>query len=78
MVVQVYAVLKDYFEESVTIGTDDIHSASDLIDKLSELNPQAAGVLKKCRVAVDMKFVSGDYKLSTHDSISVIPPSSGG
>jgi len=71
-------MLKDYFNEEITMDSTGIHNASDLIVKLSELNPDAATVLKRCRVAVEMKFVSGDYKLNTHDTISIIPPSSGG
>jgi molybdopterin converting factor small subunit len=76
--VQVFALLKDYFNEELTLDPTDIHHASDLIHALSELNPNAASVLKRCRIAVEMKFVSGDYKLNAHDTISIIPPSSGG
>lgn len=78
MKVQVYAMLKDYFNEEMTMDSTGIYNASDLIGKLSELNPKAEAVLKRCRVAVEMKFVSGNYKLNTHDIISIIPPSSGG
>jgi molybdopterin converting factor small subunit len=78
MKVQVYAMLKDYFNEEMTMDMEGIQQASDLIGKLSELNPSAAAILKRCRMAVEMKFVSGDYKLNAHDIISIIPPSSGG
>jgi molybdopterin converting factor small subunit len=78
MKVQVYAMLKDYFNEEMIMDTVDIENASDLINKLAELNPNAANLLKRCRIAVEMKFVSGDYKLKTHDTIRIIPPSSGG
>lgn len=78
MKVQVYAMLKDYFNEEMTLDSEDLCSATDLMNKLSVINPEAAGLLKRCRIAVDMKFVSGDYKLNTHDTISIIPPSSGG
>ena len=78
MKVQVFAMLKDYFNEEMTLDAEGIGSVSDLMNKLSDLNPDAAAILKKCRMAVEMKFVSGDYKLNAHDTISIIPPSSGG
>ena len=78
MKVQLFAMLKDYFNEELTLDPVGIEDASDVIRALTALNPKAAMVLKRCRVAVEMKFVSGDYKLNAHDTISIIPPSSGG
>jgi sulfur-carrier protein len=78
MKVQVFAMLKDYFDEEMTIDATSIEDTSDLMRKLSELNPKAEAILKRCRVAVEMKFISNDYKLKAHDTISIIPPSSGG
>ncbi len=78
MKVQVFAMLKDYFNEELILDAEGIGNASDLINKLAVLNPDAAAILKRCRMAVEMKFVSGDYKLNAHDTISIIPPSSGG
>lgn len=78
MKVQLFAMLKDYFKEEVTLDPSGIHQASDVIHTLEGLNPDASAILKRCRIAVEMKFVSGDYKLSAHDTISIIPPSSGG
>jgi molybdopterin converting factor small subunit len=78
MKIQVFAMLKDYFNEEFTMDTTGIEDTSDLMRKLSELNPKAEAILKRCRVAVEMKFISNDYKLNIHDTISIIPPSSGG
>lgn len=78
MKVQVFAMLKDYFNEELILDEEGISCVSDLMNKLAVLNPDAAAILKRCRMAVEMKFVSGDYKLNAHDTISIIPPSSGG
>ena len=78
MKVQLFAMLKDYFKEELTLDPTCIHQASDVIHTLSDLNPEASAILKRCRIAVEMKFVLGDYKLNAHDTISIIPPSSGG
>ena len=77
MKIQVYAVLKDYFEKEFTLqqSFDTINSLkSFLIDK----NPKAENVLNSSRFAVDNEFVENDYSLNENDSISIMPPSSGG
>jgi molybdopterin converting factor small subunit len=77
MKIEVYAVLKDYFEPSFSIAAEAC-SVSELKQQLLEKNPQAAGVLKASRFAVNNEFVQEDYKLSAHDIIAVLPPASGG
>jgi len=78
MKIQVFAMLKEYFKEEMVLDISGIQDVSDLMKTLSDINPKAATVLKRCRFAVDMNFVSGDYKLKEHELISIIPPSSGG
>jgi molybdopterin synthase sulfur carrier subunit len=78
MKIQMFAVLKNYFKEEMVLDATDIYVVSDLIAKLSMLNPDAAMVLKRCRIAVALNIVSGNYKLKEDDIISIIPPSSGG
>ena len=77
MKVEVYAVLKDYFEPSFSMAVP-ASSISELKQQLLEKNPHAAGVLKASRFAVNNEFVQEDYKLSAHDTIAVLPPASGG
>ena len=77
MKIQVYAVLKDYFEKEFTLeqSFDNINNLrSFLIDK----NPAAADVLTISRFAVDNEFVDNDHTLKENDQISIMPPSSGG
>ena len=76
MKVTVYAVLKDYFEQSFDI--DKVFSVQELKKKLEEIKPSAAPVLNACRFAVNDEFVNLDFKIKEDDSISILPPASGG
>jgi sulfur-carrier protein len=76
MKVTVYAVLKDYFEQSFDI--DKVSSVQELKKKLEELKPSAAPVLNACRFAVNDEFVNLDFKIKEDDDISILPPASGG
>ena len=78
MKVQMFAVLKNYFTPELTIESAGITNVSDLVNWLTTINPDADKVLNNCRVAVDMEFVSREYKLKEDDVISFVPPSSGG
>ena len=76
MKVTVYAVLKDYFEQSFDI--DKVSTVQELKKKLEEIKPSAAPVLNACRFAVNDEFVDLDFKIKEDDSISILPPASGG
>jgi sulfur-carrier protein len=76
MKVTVYAVLKDYFEQSFDI--DKVSSVQELKKKLEDIKPSAAPVLNACRFAVNDEFVDLDFKIKEDDSISILPPASGG
>jgi molybdopterin synthase sulfur carrier subunit len=77
MTIQVFAVLKDYFDKEFEIA-DSVKNISALKQQLAMQNPQAANVLELCRFAVHDEFVDPDYPINTNDTICIIPPSSGG
>lgn len=77
MQITVYAVLKDYFEPSFSIS-ENFCSVEDLKKRLEQIKPQSAAVLKACRFAVNDEFVNLDFKIKEDDSISILPPASGG
>ena len=77
MKVTVYAVLKDYFDPSFQLD-EKLTSIEALKNKLEQIKPQAAAVLNSSRFAVNDEFVNLDFKIKEDDSISVLPPSSGG
>jgi molybdopterin synthase sulfur carrier subunit len=77
MKIQVFAVLKEYFDKEFEVA-DGIADVAALQTNLTQLNTQAAGILKLCRFAVNDEFVDQDYILTNNDTICVFPPSSGG
>jgi molybdopterin synthase sulfur carrier subunit len=77
MKIQVFAVLKDYFDREFELS-DDIADVAALQQHLSELNTQAQGILQICRFAVHDEFVDENYILTKNDTICIFPPSSGG
>lgn len=77
MKIKIYAVLKDYFPATLELNLD-ITAISELKTALEKQNPSAKAILKLSRFAVDDAFVSLDFALKGGETISVIPPSSGG
>ena len=77
MKIQVFAVLKDYFEPEFKVN-EPIKTVAMLKDYLAQANQQAVDVLNLCRFAVDNEFVNPDYELKDDDTICIFPPSSGG
>ncbi|MCC9137478.1 MoaD/ThiS family protein [Pontibacter silvestris] len=77
MKVQVFAALKDYFDKEFELK-EDVDNVTELRQYLTELNTSAGNMLKTCRFAIDDEFVDQNYQLKENDTISVIPPSSGG
>ena len=77
MKIQVYAILKDYFERDFILD-EPLSDIQGLNDWLLKKNPTAADILSSCRFAVADLFVDQQFQLNPHDSIHIIPPSSGG
>jgi molybdopterin synthase sulfur carrier subunit len=77
MKVQVYAVLKDYFEKEFTLEQSFV-LIENLKSFLIQQNPKAENILNISRFAVNNEIVENDYILNEHDNISILPPSSGG
>lgn len=77
MDIEVFAVLKDFYEKRFTIG-ETLKDINELKSYMTAQKPEAAGVLSACRFAVNDELVGSHYKLKADDRISVIPPSSGG
>lgn len=77
MKIEVFAALKDYFDSEFEI-TSNASSINALKALLVNLQPSAIDILNSCRFAVDDEFIDNDFQLQDSDTISIIPPSSGG
>jgi sulfur-carrier protein len=76
--IQVFAVLKEYFEEKFEINISEQSSCMTILSLLGKLQPQATGLLSKCRVANEEAILDNNYTINNNDKIYIIPPSSGG
>lgn len=77
MTIEVFAVLKDYFQKEFEIAAH-LGTVADLRQHLADVNPASADILSICRFAVQDEFVMDEYRLTENDRVIVIPPSSGG
>ena len=77
MKIHVYAGLKDYFQPEFEIG-EVVQNTDELKALLLTINGKAEAMLSSCRFAVEEGFIDNAYNLKSHDTIVIIPPSSGG
>jgi molybdopterin synthase sulfur carrier subunit len=77
MKIKVYAVLKDFFDSEIDLKINAKNIAA-LKEELIAITPKAKEILNLSRFAVNDSFVNNDYQISENETISIIPPSSGG
>ena len=76
--VQLFAALTDHFGRNVAVELNGDRKITAVVDALEKQNPDAVGLLKDCRFAVNENFVDLNYELRDGEKIFIIPPSSGG
>lgn len=76
MNIKVFAILKEFFEEDLQV--EELATIADLKNHLILMNPQALPILENCRFAINHTFVPLDTNINQHDTIYIMPPSSGG
>jgi molybdopterin synthase sulfur carrier subunit len=77
MKIKIYAVLKEYFEPEIDLEEIALN-ITELKAALLAINPSAKQILNLSRFAVNDVFINNDYQISNHETIYIIPPSSGG
>jgi len=77
MKIHVYAKLKDYFQPEFEL-METIGNTDELRAVLVKMNGGADELLSSCRFAVEEGFIDKDFKLKAHETVVIIPPSSGG
>jgi molybdopterin synthase sulfur carrier subunit len=77
MKIKTFAILKDYFSPEFEI-VENFKLVSDFKAFLIQQNPAAKEILNISRFAVNDTFVKDDFEIKENDTISIIPPSSGG
>ncbi len=77
MTIHVYAGLKNYFDTEFEVE-EPVGNTDELKQVLIGMNVAAGELLSTCRFAVEEGFIDHTFKLKQHDTIVIIPPSSGG
>ena len=77
MKIEVFAQLKEHFDKTFHVPSG-IRNIQSLKEHLAAGRPELISVLESCRFAVDDEFIDNNHQLNENDSISIIPPSSGG
>ena len=77
MKVYMYAILKEYFDQELFLRTP-VSDIDELKKRLIAMNEEAKEILEICRFAVKDNFIDNSYSLQPNDSVSVLPPASGG
>lgn len=77
MKIHVYAGLKEFFLPEFELP-DDLYDIDQLRACLLGMNGQAEDLLAACRFAVEDGFIDNTYKFKAHETVIVVPPSSGG
>ncbi|HLI93799.1 MAG TPA: hypothetical protein VKU83_09325 [Puia sp.] len=77
MKIHVYAGLKEYFLPEFELA-DEVGNIDQLKACLLAINERAAMLLAACRFAVEEGFIDNNYKFKSHETVIVVPPSSGG
>ena len=77
MNIEVFAVLKNYFEKKFQIE-DDVTTIGELRRKLVNINPAAISALAISRFSVNEIFVEDGFEIRPGSMVCVLPPSSGG
>lgn len=57
---------------------DDVYDIDQLRASMLAINDQAGKLLAACRFAVQDGFIDNTYKFKAHETVIVVPPSSGG
>lgn len=77
MRIHVYAGLKEYFLPEFDLA-EEVGNIDQLKACLLAINAGAAKLLAACRFAVEEGFIDNSYQFKAHETVIVVPPSSGG
>jgi sulfur-carrier protein len=77
MKLKIYAALKQHFNAEFELPAQAC-TLPELKKELVKINPQAARMIDLSRFAVNDCFMDADHRFNGNETVSIIPPSSGG
>jgi molybdopterin converting factor small subunit len=76
--INTYAAVKELFGESFEMEIENGSTIDELREKIIKINPASAGIINKCRFAINESIVNGNTLIKEVENVHIIPPSSGG
>lgn len=61
-----------------TLELRDGVTASELLDEVARLHPDAAGIVHRIQVAVNLELVPAEHRIEADDEVALLPPVAGG
>ena len=78
LTINTYAILKEYFEPRFELQIENEFTIDALKKELTNLKPEASGIINSCRFAIRDSFIDDNTILKEKNDVHIIPPSSGG
>jgi molybdopterin converting factor small subunit len=76
--INTYASVKEFFGESFELEVDNNSTIESLRKKIVAMKPETAGLINKCRFAVNESIVNDNTLIKEDENVHIIPPASGG
>ena len=76
--IRMFAGLKDFFDKEMELEVSTNATIAELKDRLVIDRPEAKELIGLCRFACGTEFVDETHTIQEEDTISFLPPSSGG
>ena len=73
-----YAAVKEILGSNFELEVEDESTIEMIRKKIIDLNPGSAGLINKCRFAVNDSIVNNNELIKEIENVHIIPPSSGG
>ena len=73
-----YAAVKEILGSSFELEVEDESTIEMIRKKIIDLYPDSAGLINKCRFAVNDSIVNNNELIKEIENVHIIPPSSGG
>ena len=76
--IRTYASVKEILGDNIELELEGVTTIEGLRKKIISMKPEAAGLIKICRFAVNETIVNDKTQIKEDEHVHIIPPASGG
>jgi MoaE-MoaD fusion protein len=73
-----FGALAERAGDEAVLDVGDDATAADVLEAVGALHPQAAGLVPRLKVAVNLEVVPGQHRIGPGDEVALLPPVAGG